>query len=303
MKSLVVSLLLLAALPSSAAAFEIPSRVSVVEEKVSLADLVPGAPASWRDVALGRAPRPGGERVLGREWILQRARQVGAEEKIQIAGDVTLTRPGREVSREEVIQAVRGALSGRLASGERVSVLSVGLPTSVPEGALELAAVLPEGALPSPATVWVDVRVDGRRCGRGWVRFEVSREIPVLTLVRDMRRGEILSEQDLEVRAGPSQGQFLSDPSEAIGKQMVRSRREGTALTARDLESVPLVSRGDTVRLVARVQGISASTLGRALDTAGIGDRILVENLTSGRTVVGVLREGGVVDAMPAKEM
>ncbi len=298
-----LALLLLVALASPTAAFQIPARVSVTDGEVSLADLTPDAPASWQNVALGRAPRPGGERTLSREWILQRARQVGAEGRIEVEGDVTLTRPGREVAREEIVRTVQEALSGRLGSGERMHVLTVGLPASVPEGELSLSAVVPEGALPSPATVWVDVLVDGERRGRGWVRVEVSRAVPVLTLSRDVRRGEVLTARDLEVRAGAPRADALSDPSEALGKQMVRSRRAGTALAARDLESVPLVSRGDTVRVVARVNGVSASTLGRALDTAGLGDHLVVENLSSGRTVTGILREGGVVDALPGREM
>ena len=81
-----------------------------------------------------------------------------------------------------------------------------------------------------------------------------------------------------------------------VGKQLVRTLRAGTPIAARDLKSVPLVDRGDMVRVVARVGGVVASTVGKSMETAGIGDLVRVENLNSGRMLTGILQEGGVVE-------
>jgi flagella basal body P-ring formation protein FlgA len=276
--------------------YRVAPRVTVAAEDVTLADLVPGAPSGWTQVALGRAPRPGSERVLSGAWVLQRARQVGAEGLLHVPEDVVLVRGGREIAREDVEEAVARALAGRLGAGEELRVTSVSLPRPVTEGAVALQPVVPEGALPSPATVWVDVLVGGERAARAWARIEIFRSRPVLVLAREVRRGDVLSLEDVAVQSGSPGPGALADPLEAVGRRAVRRLPAGAPLFARDLESVPAVKRGDTVRLVARVGGVTATTLGKALETAGVGDTLRVENLSSGRSLAGVLREGGVVD-------
>lgn len=227
MNPIALTLVLTLALPLVGhARYLVASHVSVAGERVTLADLVPDAPAAWQQVALGRSPRPGDERVLAREWVLQRAQQVGAEDALELVGDVVVSRPGSVVDRDAV----------------------------------------------------------------------TARGRPVLVLTGSLRRGDVIAPDDVEVRSG--QGRFggYSDPSQVVGKQLVRTLRAGSALGPRDLESVPLVERGDLVRIVARVGGVVASTMGKSLDTAGVGDLVRVENLQSGRKLTGVLQEGGVVE-------
>ncbi len=281
----------------------VPERVEVRSEALTLADLVPDAPASWARVRLGPAPRPGRQRVLSGAWVRQRAGTVGAADELELPDRIVVERPGREIGREELVRAVLGALAARLGGDEEVRVLGVGLPAPVPEGEVELVPRLPRGPLPSPATLWVDVRVDGEREARGWVRAEIVRARPVVVLARDVRRGEVLSADDLEVRPAAGGGRRgLADPRLVLGKRLRRTLRAGAVLTERDVETVPVVERGDLVRLVARVGAVTATTLGRAVEAAGIGERVRVENLSSGRTVAGVVREAGVVDVTAGAE-
>ena len=227
MNPIALTLVLILAMPLTGhARYLVAGHVSVTGERVTLADLVPDAPAGWQQVALGRSPRPGGELILAREWVLQRAQQVGAEDALELVGDVVVSRPGSVVDRDAV----------------------------------------------------------------------TARGRPVLVLTGSLRRGDVIAPDDVEVRSG--QGGFggYSDPSQVVGKQLVRTLRAGSALGPRDLESVPLVERGDLVRIVARVGGVVASTMGKSLETAGVGDLVRVENLQSGRKLTGVLQEGGVVE-------
>lgn len=294
MRTLTLAVTLLTTAPAFAG-YAVSPRVSVNHEEVTLADLVPGAPVEWSKVALGRAPRPGGERTLPREWLLRRAEQARARDALDVSGDVVLTRPGQSVARENVVRAVEEALAGEIGAQERVRILSVGLPGTVPSGDLQLRVNLPDGPIPSPTTLWVDVFSDGHRAGRAWARVEVFRGRPTLLLVRNVRRGQVLTAEDVEVRAGEAPWGALSDPADAVGKRMVRALRANSALLERDLEAVPVVDRGDTVLLVAKVGGVMASVPGKALESAGVGEMVRVENLSSGQTVSGLLRDGGVV--------
>ena len=294
-----LALMLAVLLPGAAAgSFSVAPRVTVDAGEVTLADLVSGAPEDWTRVTLGRSPRPGGERVLSGAWVLQRARQVGAEKDLEVPEVVVLVRPGDDVSREEVVQAVERTLTARLGPGERVRVVAVSLPGPVAAGKRELSVRVPPENLPSPATVWVDVLVAGERVARAWVRVEIFRSRPVLALSRDVRRGEVLGVEDVEVRGGEATDGVLREPREAVGRRMVRSLSSGAALNERDVESVPLVGRGDAVLLVARVGAVVATVPGKALESAGVGETLRVENGVSGQALTGVLREGGVVDVV-----
>jgi len=128
------------------------------------------------------------------------------------------------------------------------------------------------------------------------VRLEIARGRPVLVLTRTLRRGDVVAPEDLEVRSGQGAAKGHTDPSQVVGKQLARTLRAGSTLSPRDLESVPLVERGDLVRIVARVGGVVASTMGKSLETGGVGDLVRVENLQSGRLLTGTLQEGGVVE-------
>ena len=234
--------------------------------------------------------------MLAREWVLQRAQQVGAADVLELVGDVVVSRPGGVVDRKAVIAAVEQALLPRLHPGENLRIDAVGLPNPVAAEAFELVARLPDGELPSPATLWVDVESDGKRVGRAWVRLDIARARPVLVLTRALRRGDVIAPDDVEVRSGQGASGGHSDPSQVVGKQLVRPLRSGSPLGPRDLKSVPLVARGDLVRIVARVGGVVASTVGKSMETGGVGDLVRVENLQSGRLLTGTLQEGGVVE-------
>lgn len=297
MKIIVTALVLCLALPATGLAeYLVASRISVDTERVTLADLVPDAPANWQKVALGRSPRPGSERVLDRAWVLQRARQVGAEGELSLEGDVVVSRPGLQVGRQEVIDAVERALLPRLHPGEKLRVESVGLPRQVSPGDLKLVARLPDGEIPSPATIWVDLQDGEVRVGRAWVRLEIFRGRPVLVATRRLRRGDVIGPEDVEVRSGNDLGGAYVEPSQVVGKQLKRTLRAGAPIAPRDLKSVPVVDRGDMVRVIARVGGVVASTVGKSMETAGVGDLVRVENLQSGRMLTGILQEGGVVE-------
>ncbi len=299
--ALVLSVLV--ASPAVAGA-DAPLRVTVQGDTLLLAQVVPGVADRWADVSLGPAPRPGRHRTLSASWIRRRAEQAGATIDASVVPDrVVVERPGSRIGRAQVVDAVQVAVAPRLAPDEQLRIRSVGLPPVVPDGDVALRVRLPEGPLPSPATLWVDVEVDGVRQGRAWARVEVFRSRPVLVVTRDVERGEVLGPEDVEVRAGEGRAGALVDPQQAVGRRARRVLRAGSPVRARDLAVVSVVGRGGLVRLVARVGGITATTVGRALDDAGIGETVRVENLSSGRTVSGIVQTDGVVAVSGGRRM
>ncbi|MBI5445542.1 MAG: flagellar basal body P-ring formation protein FlgA [Deltaproteobacteria bacterium] len=297
---LALSLCLMAS--ASLASWSVPARIEVSGDEVRLSDLVRNGPPEWSRVALGRGPRPGGRLVWNREWILDRARQANVQGDLAVPDKVEVVRPGQVLDREAVAHAVESAVGPRLRSGESMSVTPSGVPAIIPEGEVAFSvAPLPQGELPPSFTLWMDVLAGGVKAGRAWARVEVGRFRPTLVLSRSARKGEVLTERDLEVRQTRStRTAGLGDPSQAVGKRLLRSVSAGSALASSDVEAVPSVEKGDLVKLVARVGSVVATATGRALEAGAPQERLKVENLASRRVVQGVVRERGVVEVLAA---
>ena len=84
-----------------------------------------------------------------------------------------------------------------------------------------------------------------------------------------------------------------------VGLEMKRSVRAGTPFTPHLVITPDAVARGDHVMITARNQGFAVSTRGKALANARIGEQVLVENLSSSRTLrARVVAPGQVEVAM-----
>ena len=77
-----------------------------------------------------------------------------------------------------------------------------------------------------------------------------------------------LDDRELRVLRVALRGVEL-DPALAVGKRVKRGVAEGAPLRERDLESVPVIAKGDLVTLVARVGAVTATARGVALAAAG----------------------------------
>lgn len=88
---------------------------------------------------------------------------------------------------------------------------------------------------------------------------------------------------------------FLTSISEATGKILTRSVRSGALLTAGMLKTPDLVSRGDSVVIVANRGDLSVRMPGVAMATGGMNEQINVRNESSDRVVKGWIKGPGEV--------
>jgi flagella basal body P-ring formation protein FlgA len=185
-----------------------------------------------------------------------------------------------------------------------VSVTDVNLPSTLPTGELSFDVRLPRGPLPQRFTLPVVIKVDGKQRARALARVERSNvakgEVAkVVVLSRSVRRGEIIRPDDVElvettrVRTGT-----ITDLSQALGMEARRSLSSGAELKHSYLVAATVVEKNDMVRLVARIGGIVATTSGRALEAAAVGESVMVENTKSGRVIQGMVRQSGIVEVV-----
>ncbi len=131
-----------------------------------------------------------------------------------------------------------------------------------------------------------------------YVPVTVVRHVPVLTLRRAVARGAHVAPDDVAVQMRDVTGfstAFLGSPAELDGRSAERTLAAGTALTVEMFTADPVVHRGQEVTLLVQADGIEVRAAGLALDDAGAGARVRVENVSSEKIVEGVAESPGIV--------
>ncbi|MFT4798688.1 MAG: flagella basal body P-ring formation protein FlgA [Candidatus Azotimanducaceae bacterium] len=126
--------------------------------------------------------------------------------------------------------------------------------------------------------------------------IEIKQLVVVTTTA--LRRQSLLTPDQLEtqpVNILANNRQFLTSLSEATGKVLTRSVRAGALLTAGMLKTPDLVSRGDSVVIIASRGDLVVRMPGVAMATGGMNEQIKVRNESSDRVVKGWIKAPGEV--------
>ncbi|MWV17413.1 flagellar basal body P-ring formation protein FlgA [Pseudomonas sp. L-22-4S-12] len=137
----------------------------------------------------------------------------------------------------------------------------------------------------------------------GWTRdylAQVELYLPVLFASQALERGQTLDAAQLkrqEAALSKLGRGFYHRAEEVIGLGAKRRIRADQLLTPALLGEALLVKRGQQVKIQASQDGISASTLGEALDNGQRGDVIRVRNLSSEKVIKAKVMDEGVVSS------
>lgn len=119
----------------------------------------------------------------------------------------------------------------------------------------------------------------------------------VVVAARDLKRGEILSADDLRLELREVRGAALESRSleDFVGLRTTRMVPAGTALTQLHVEVVPLIERGDAVTILVHTGSVTVTAPGVARQSGGLGDLIEVENTLSRQRVAGEIVDAHTV--------
>jgi flagella basal body P-ring formation protein FlgA len=102
---------------------------------------------------------------------------------------------------------------------------------------------------------------------------------------RDLPRGAVLEEADLEHRTAPRTTASEAPVAAAtglgslVGMELLQAVAAGEPIDARKLQRPLLVRRGDLVSVVAQSAGVHVRTTARAMEDAALGDLVTLETL------------------------
>lgn len=280
------------------------AEVKVTSDVVRVGDVVDNAGAAAQ-IPIYRSPDLGTTGTLAVAQVLDvlRARNVIGVDARNVR-QVQVTRLARTLATKDIEQAIAAALDHRFGLGDAANI---GVTIDRGAGDLRLEASS-TGAL-QPGAVRYEPRY-----GRFDITFEIAGSDPanptrlrftgtavetveVAVLTRDIDRTEALKLSDLAVERRP-RAEIVGEAAardRAIGMQLRRPMRAGSALKVADLARPDLVQRDQSVTIIYKVPGLYLTTRGKALESGTEGDVVSVMNLQSKRTLTGVVTGRGQV--------
>jgi len=288
---------------------KVASEVRIPSEEILLRDIATmqcdlSLSARLGELKLAAAPRPGKKKTFSGKWIVSRIRSekwISEDIRIDVPARVTVIRSFQTLAEEclerlfaEYVQAI---LPNADTAVRQFKVRGLG---PLPLGKVHLTTE-PRNDRDSIGRVSlkVGVAVDGQSQGKLFLSGWVDRYERIVCARRFLTRDTVLRAEDLclqrqNISRMPSNLVCAIDL--AIGKRLKQTIKSGACLRENMLEKPPLIFKGDRVKLIARKGALKVEMLGIARERGARGDQLRVENLSSGKTVIGE-----VVDAATVK--
>jgi len=120
----------------------------------------------------------------------------------------------------------------------------------------------------------------------------------IVVAARTIRAQEVISEQDITLKAGEMPG-VAAHPVNIVGKEARVALYAGRPIRLADVGAPALVERNQIVTLVFNHGGLLILAEGRSLSRAGAGEPVRAMNLASRNTVSGRVGADGRIHVSP----
>jgi flagella basal body P-ring formation protein FlgA len=253
------------------------------------------------DRVLGPGPGPGGQIVVESSQLAYIAHRFGVDwQPASTADRAVLDRPGRPLSRAEVLVPLRAALAASGVGADAEIALADFTPPLVPleGGFAAVATSLQYDAASGHFSALVTVTgptiepISTAIAGRA----EATVLVPVA--VTRLPAGTVIGPDDLHiarVRVSQIGGEIVRQPAQAIGLQLREQIAAGQPVPRAELVRPELVKKGARVLMLLDSPGLAVTAEGLALDAGGEGELIRVQNPISHAVVEAeVLADGSV---------
>ena len=144
----------------------------------------------------------------------------------------------------------------------------------------------------------VGVRCTGAAPWTLYVPVTVLAETAIVLVQGPLPRGTILQDSHLKLEERALNAlppQYLTSTEQLIGRELTRAVVGATVATPNLVQARDLIAKGQDVTILATGANIQVRMAGVALQKGQQGERIDVQNSSSGRTVQAVIVDGGTV--------
>lgn len=138
--------------------------------------------------------------------------------------------------------------------------------------------------------------IQGGKVLRGPIRCEAKVSLPVVLAASPIMRGELITPDKCVVKTVDVTHYGITpcdSLSQVVGKRAIRQIQAGNVLTNQWLQELPIVEKGDPIRIISSINKVKVAVDAVARESGAIGEKIWAENAASHKMVRVVIKSKG----------
>lgn len=314
MKKVILILCLLIGSVLSANALEISFKANgaVDEATIRLGDLADFDQQTEMARALatlpvGQAPSPGEKSSLRamdiKEFVLS-SQKLPSDIRWTGSPIITVLRNGITIGPDKIQKIIANFIKknqSQLPEAEiRFIPDSLPLPFTLPIGELSYEVTPSNPGILGSSRLSIIFRIDDTVVKNMSVRGEIEALAQIVVCTGSLKRGEILRPQDLktalmDISSIDNPG---FEPDDFIGKKLQRSLRAGSPVLLSMVEALPIVRRGERVKIEINSGPLHLTATGLAGSDGALDEMIQVRNINSNKMVYCRVAAPGLVEVI-----
>lgn len=225
-------------------------------------------------------------------------------EDIQWKGSssVAVTRDGITINATQMLQFISDYLRSQEASlpfaDMRFIPISHPLPFTLPTGELTCDVIPSNPGILSSSRFSLIFKVDDRVVKNMSIRGKIEALANIIATSIPVKKGTILGPQ--HIKETVMDISELKDPGfspdQFLGKKLRRNLRAGSPIKLSMVETLPVIHRGEKVKIVVKSGAMLLTATGLAHSDGKINDLIRVQNINSNKVVFGKVTGPGIVE-------
>ena len=123
----------------------------------------------------------------------------------------------------------------------------------------------------------------------------------VLVPTKDITKDEIIKKENLTqiiIRSNRLRDDVIKEENNLLGKQAIRTIKEGKPITSRDIRDEIVIKKGQMIMVVYKYKGLQITSKMEAIEDGAKGQRIRLINNKSNKEVVGRVVDKNMVEVL-----
>ncbi len=258
-------------------------------------------------VIVGQAPSPGEksslsslsikEHLLSTQSLPQDTRWIGSPTVTIIRRGVTV---GPAIIQTIIAQYIDNNKANLPEAEIRFIPSSLPLPFTLPTGELTHEVIPSNPGILNSSRISIIFRVDDKVVKNMSVLGKIEALAPVIVSTGSLKRGDILQPQNLTKVVMDIDS--INDPGfnlqSFVGKKLNRSLRAGAPVLLSMVESLPIIQRGERVKIVINSGALHLTATGLARSDGSLDQMIRVQNINSNKIIYCRVSAPGLVEVI-----
>lgn len=258
-----------------------------------------------KDIVISRSPLPKDNKVIPGELINLRIRQKKDIDlqriEVNVPDKIVVNRAYTIVTKEDMFNIIVDFIHSHVNNKkEDLKILNFEAKEMIfPQDEISYKVSLPHNSriagLIKPVITFY---LNGKKAKKVRVSLTVNIYKDVVTAKHIIHPHRILKEKDLTLEyknLADYRSEVITDISEVLGKRSKRTIYAGEVITLSEIDTPPLIKRGDIITIVAESEALKVSALGEARQNGVLGKQIKVMNLSSQKIIMGKVLDSSTV--------